>query len=495
MGCVGSDCKQFSQYAKPYLRQSLDDSSQPEVVSKAPSKGNKSTSFSNSNNRDKSDIPPFLPSTKIFEQKISNSSDKEKNLVTISDEKKSKDSDNGENRALSIHNDKFFEEISIEKETSGSSNVDYGENSIHKNWDQAQATEVKESSISKLVESEPNYAVMDWRHEAISSSKVVERKKKLDHESDDHPKKEIFEEEEGRLFFSSNKYKRRISDMKPESLAIIVHDENDNLLKVVVDTRGQLPTRLTVTENEVPWIKGSPRFPMDYSTNATDDLITTALSPKVTARTWDSKLQSINKQFAGAARSREKTLIIQELIAKHLRDEVCNQARRSSKRNQKRSYQDARDSKKKIALSNTSLKRHVKNTDLRRVRNTASEPYNSLNSVDITLYNSSPDDPAIAKIEANSAKVLDQPAKFSSVDEQQKNDSAGFKAVNMRSKIRRHTKSSTVSSPVIMNQKRSYHDAMRSRGKIPLGNISLKSQVKIIRRVTSSPSEPNNFPN
>lgn len=481
MGCTCSDCTHFPERTKPYLRQNLDDSSWPRVVSKATYKDNKNTSFTNSNNRDKSALPLYLPSTKINVQKIINSTHKEKNLVTISDAKISKDSDNGENRALSIQKDNFFEEISIEKEPSGSSNVDYGEISLHKIWDHAQVKEVKELSISKLVESEPNYVVTDWRHEATSLSKVVERKKQLDQESDDTPTREIFEEEEGRFFFSSNNYKRRISDMKPESLAIIVHDEEDNLVKVVVDTRGQLPSRLTVDENDVPWIKRSPRFGIDYWTNATDDLVATAPSPKVTTRTWDSEYQSINKQFAGEARSREKTLIIHELIAEHLRYKVCNQARRS-KRKQKRLYQDARDSKRKIPLSNTSSKPQVNNTDLRRIRNTARDPYNSPNSVDLTLYNGSPDDPAVAKIEANSAnvnkEVLDQQTTFSSVDGQQNNDSAQeAKVVNMRSKIRRRTKSSTVASLVILNQKRSYHDAMGYKRKIPLRNISLKSQV------------------
>lgn len=434
----------MSQCTKPYPVSNLDDSGDftpPEVMSKTTSTGNKNTSFSNANDIDGS----LIPSTKINEQINGNSPSKDKNLATISEVNKSEVTNNGKNRALSIQRDVLCDEIYMEKEKSGQNHL--------------QTSELKESSFSIDVESEPNSEDMDWRHEAISGSTVIEQKK-------------------------SNKNRRHISDMKTEALAIIVHDSKDNMVKVVVDTRGELSAMSSVTENALS-SKGSPKLPIDERTKTTDDLISSGPSPKVRNSPRDSELQSINKQIGeAAARNREKTTVIQELIAENLRYKIRNRVR-GGKRYPKRSYED---------FSKSSMSQ-VWNIELSSVGNSASDPLNSPNSVDVTSYKSWP---GVTKSRANSAdinqQVLDQPSTFSSGDELQSDASVQeVKAENMRSQTRKHARSNKVKSPIIRYKRRSYPSAKGSKTKIPLRNMSLRSQVIItnMRRARSPPSEPN----
>jgi len=472
MGCTCSECTRLSLCPKPYPVSSLDDSgesSPPEVMSKITSTGNKNSIFTNPKETDQSLTPLFLFSTKINEQMIGNSPGKDKNLVRMSDANKSKDSDNGENRALSFQRDTLSEEILIEKDISAHNH--------------AQTSELMESSISVNVESEPNYEDKEWRNEAISGSKGIEQKKSMNQENKVYPKKWMSEEEKRRIHFSSNHERRKISDMNTESLAIIVHDSKDNMVRVVVDTRGQLLTMPKVKENVVPWVKGSPRLPIDDRTMTTDDLTATGPTQKVRSSPRDSTLWSINKQIGeAAARGREKTKVIKELIAENLRYKIRNQVR-SRKRN-KRLHQDVRGSYRKIPLSNTSSTPQVKNIDLRRVRNSATDPLNSQSSVDVTSHKSSP---GIAISRANSddinKQVLDQPSTFSSVDEQNNDASVQeLKAGSMRSQSSKRASSRNVRSPITRH--------------VPLGDMPLTKEKITNMRIAGSPlSEPINFLN
>jgi len=440
MGCTCSECTRLSQGTKPYPVSGLDDSGDsnpPEVMNKITSTDNINSIFSNSNDTDH----PVRPS------KV----------------KESKDSDNGENRALSIQRDILFEEILMEKEASAQNH--------------AQISELKESSFSVNVESEPNYEDTEWRREANSGSKDVDQKKSVDQGNKVNPKKWISEEEKKAMCSSSNLERRRISDMKSESLAIIVHDSKDIMVKVVVDTRGQLSTMPKVNENLVPKTNGSARLPIDDRTMTTDDMIVTGPTQKMRKSSRDSELQSINKQIdEAAARNREKTKLIKELIAENLRYKIRNQVR-SSKRNKKRLYQDAMGSYRKIALNNTSSTPQMKNVDLRRVRNSA-------RSVDVTRHKSTP---GIAISRANSVdinQVLGQASTLSSVDEQDSDASLqDLKAERRRSEIRRRAKNNKVRSPITRH--------------ISLHDMSFGTQKKNtnITRVRSPLSEPNNFLN
>jgi len=460
MGCACSDCTRLSQCPKPYPISSPDDSgdSRPEVI--ITSTGNKSTTLSKSNDIDKR-IPHVLSSNKINEQMIGNSPGKEKNLVRT----KSKDSDNWEKRALSMQRDILFEEILIEKETAVQNQV--------------LTSELTESSFSVNVESEPNSQDLDYRHERISGSKVVEQKKSLEQGNNVKRKKWISGIEKRRLYSPSKHQRRQISDMKTESLAIVVHDSKDNMVKVVVDTRGQQSAMSTVNEKVVPWTKGSPRLSTDYRTKTTD-LIATGTSPEVRSSPRDSELQSMTKQIGdAAARNRENTAVIRELTAENLRYKIRNQVR-GSKRKKKRSYQDERGSYRKIRLRNTSSTRHIKSIGLGRARNTASDPLNSRSSVDVTPHESVPG----VAIRANRDDINKQVFDHSSVDKQDSDASVEeLKVERMRSQIRTRARSSKVRSP------RTRH--------VHLSDVSLALQVKItnMRKVGSLPSKPINSVN